>query len=60
MMNKWQKKIMRGGFAGQKVRRKVIRSSITDLHSSAGYIVSKERCKMVFEPDDPPSCIRSF
>ena len=37
-MNKWQKKIMRGGFGGERVRRKVIRSSITDLHSSVGYI----------------------
>lgn len=37
-MNNWRKKIIRGGFGGEKVRRKVIRSSITDLHSSAGYI----------------------
>lgn len=37
-MNKWQKKIIRGDFGGDKVRRKIVRSSITDLHSSAGYV----------------------
>ena len=37
-MNKWYKKIIRGGYGGEKVRRKVVRSSITDLRSSAGHI----------------------
>ena len=37
-MNKWQKKIMRGGLRGEKVSRKVTRRSIPDLQASAGYI----------------------
>lgn len=30
-MNKWQKKVCRLGFGGEGVRRKVVRSSISDL-----------------------------
>ena len=35
-LNSWQKKVRRGGFGGQKVRRKAVRSSISDVDVDVG------------------------